>query len=299
MASGETAETVTATEPMDMMEVIPTSVEDVSQLWMQVQGVVTDWGIKVLAAVAIFIIGRWVAMAVRKGVRRMMEKGGVDPIIIGFVGSIVYIALLAFVVIAALGQLGIQTTSFIAILGAAGLAVGLALQGSLANFAAGFLMIIFRPFKVGDFVEAAGVAGVVKDMQIFTTTMKTGDNKTIIIPNAKISGDNIINYSAEENRRVDMTVGVAYDADLSKVRDVLNDIISKDERIMADPAPLIVVGELADSSVNFIVRVWTRTGDYWAVNFDMNETIKNRFDEAGIGIPFPQRDIHIVSGSAA
>ena len=299
MASGETAETVAATEPMDMMEVIPTSVEDVSQLWMQVQGVVTDWGIKVLAAVAIFIIGRWVAMAVRKGVRRMMEKGGVDPIIIGFVGSIVYIALLAFVVIAALGQLGIQTTSFIAILGAAGLAVGLALQGSLANFAAGFLMIIFRPFKVGDFVEAAGVAGVVKDMQIFTTTMKTGDNKTIIIPNAKISGDNIINYSAEENRRVDMTVGVAYDADLSKVRDVLNDIISKDERIMADPAPLIVVGELADSSVNFIVRVWTRTGDYWAVNFDMNETIKNRFDEAGIGIPFPQRDIHIVSGSAA
>jgi small conductance mechanosensitive channel len=299
MASGETAETVAATEPMDMMEVIPTSVEDVSQLWMQVQGVVTDWGIKVLAAVAIFIIGRWIAKGIRRGVRRMMEKGDADPIIIGFVGSIVYIALLAFVVIAALGQLGIQTTSFIAILGAAGLAVGLALQGSLANFAAGFLMIIFRPFKVGDFIEGAGVAGVVKDMQIFTTTLKTGDNKTIIIPNAKISGDNIINYSAEENRRVDMTVGVAYDADLSKVRDVLNDIISKDERIMADPAPLIVVGELADSSVNFIVRVWTRTGDYWAVNFDMNETIKNRFDEAGIGIPFPQRDIHIVSGSAA
>jgi small conductance mechanosensitive channel len=299
MASGETAETVAATEPMDMMEVIPTSVEDVSQLWMQVQGVVTDWGIKVLAAVAIFIIGRWIAKGIRRGVRRMMEKGDADPIIIGFVGSIVYIALLAFVVIAALGQLGIQTTSFIAILGAAGLAVGLALQGSLANFAAGFMMIIFRPFKVGDFIEGAGVAGVVKDMQIFTTTLKTGDNKTIIIPNAKISGDNIINYSAEENRRVDMTVGVAYDADLSKVRDVLNDIISKDERIMADPAPLIVVGELADSSVNFIVRVWTRTGDYWAVNFDMNETIKNRFDEAGIGIPFPQRDIHIVSGSAA
>jgi small conductance mechanosensitive channel len=299
MASGETAETVAATEPMDMMEVIPTSVEDVSQLWMQVQGVVTDWGIKVLAAVAIFIIGRWIAKGIRRGVRRMMEKGDADPIIIGFVGSIVYIALLAFVVIAALGQLGIQTTSFIAILGAAGLAVGLALQGSLANFAAGFLMIIFRPFKVGDFIEGAGVAGVVKDMQIFTTTLKTGDNKTIIIPNAKISGDNIINYSAEENRRVDMTVGVAYDADLSKVRDVLHDIISKDERIMADPAPLIVVGELADSSVNFIVRVWTRTGDYWAVNFDMNETIKNRFDEAGIGIPFPQRDIHIVSGSAA
>ena len=220
-------------------------------------------------------------------------------IIIGFVVSIVYIALLAFVVVAALGQLGIQTTSFIAILGAAGLAIGLALQGSLANFAAGFLMIIFRPFKVGDFIEAAGVAGVVKDMQIFTTTMKTGDNKTIIIPNAKLSGDNIINYSAEENRRVDMTVGVAYDADLSKVRDVLNDIISKDDRILSDPPPLVVVGELADSSVNFIVRVWTKSGNYWGVMFDANETIKNRFDEVGIGIPFPQRDIHIVSGSAA
>ena len=299
MAGSETADTTEVPSPVDVMEVIPTSVDDVNQLWQQIQPVATDWGIKVIAAVVIFIIGRWIAKGVRRGVRRMMEKGGADPIIIGFVGSIVYIALLAFVVVAALGQLGIQTTSFIAILGAAGLAIGLALQGSLANFAAGFLMIIFRPFKVGDFVEAAGVAGVVKDMQIFTTTMKTGDNKTIIIPNAKLSGDNIINYSAEENRRVDMTVGVAYDADLSKVRDVLNDIISKDDRILSDPPPLVVVGELADSSVNFIVRLWTKSENYWGVNFDTNETIKNRFDEAGIGIPFPQRDIHIVSGSAA
>lgn len=296
MANSETTETTT---PLDVMEVIPTSVDDVSQLWVQVQGIATDWGIKVIAALAIFIIGRWIAKGIRRGVRRMMEKGGADPIIIGFVGSIVYIAMLAFVIVAALGQLGIQTTSFIAILGAAGLAIGLALQGSLANFAAGFLMIIFRPFKVGDFVEAAGVAGVVKDMQIFTTTMKTGDNKTIIIPNAKISGDNIINYSAEENRRVDMTVGVAYDADLSKVRDVLNDIIGKDERILSDPPSQVAVAELADSSVNFIVRVWTKSADYWGVKFDTTETIKNRFDEAGIGIPFPQHDIHIVSGSAA
>jgi small conductance mechanosensitive channel len=299
MEPGETAETVTTTTPVDVMQVIPTSVEDVNHLWIQVQGVATDWGLKALAALAIFIIGRWVAMAIRRGVRRVMERGSVDPIIVGFVGSIVYIALLAFVVIAALGQLGIQTTSFIAILGAAGLAVGLALQGSLANFAAGFLMIIFRPFKVGDFIEAAGVAGVVKEIQIFTTTLKTGDNKTIIIPNAKISGDNITNYSTEANRRVDMTVGVAYDADLSKVRDVLNDIISKDARIQPDPPPQVAVAELADSSVNFIVRVWTKTGDYWAVKFDVTETIKERFDEAGIGIPFPQRDIHIVSGSAA
>jgi small conductance mechanosensitive channel len=299
MDPSETAETITTVNPVDVMEVIPTSIDEVSQLWVQLQGIAVDWGIKVLAALAIFIIGRWVAMAIRRGLERMMGKGRVDPIIIGFVGSISYIALLAFVVIAALGQLGIQTTSFIAILGAAGLAVGLALQGSLANFAAGFLMIIFRPFKVGDFVEAAGVAGVVKEIQIFTTTLKTGDNKTIIVPNAKISGDNIINYSAEENRRVDMTVGVAYDADLSKVREVLNDIISKDARILSEPEPLVVVGELADSSVNFIVRVWTKSADYWGVKFDATEAIKNRFDEAGIGIPFPQRDIHIISGSAA
>ena len=292
-------EETAATEALDVAAIIPTNIDEVSQIWVQVQDIVAAWGLKVLAAIAIFIIGRWVAMAVRKGVRRMMDRASVDPMIVGFVGSITYIALLAFVIIAALGQLGIQTTSFIAILGAAGLAIGLALQGSLANFAAGFLMILFRPFKVGDFIEGAGVAGVVESIQIFTTTMKTGDNKTIIIPNAKLSGDNIVNYSAKPTRRVDMTVGVAYDADLSKVRDVLKDIISKESRIHADPEPLIAVAELADSSVNFVVRVWTDTGDYWGVMFAMNETVKNRFDAEGIGIPFPQRDLHIVSGKVA
>lgn len=293
------AEEQTAAAVLDVSEMIPTSIDQVGQLWAQVQEIVAVWGLKVIAAIAIFVIGRWVAMGVRKGVRRVMEKADTDPIIVGFVGSISYIALLAFVIIAALGQLGIQTTSFIAILGAAGLAIGLALQGSLANFAAGFLMIMFRPFKVGDFIEGAGVAGVVESIQIFTTTMKTGDNKTIIIPNAKLSGDNIVNYSAKPTRRVDMTVGVAYDADLSVVRDVLKDIISKESRIHSDPEPLIAVAELADSSVNFVVRVWTDTGDYWAVKFAMNETIKNRFDAEGIGIPFPQRDLHIVSGQVA
>jgi small conductance mechanosensitive channel len=296
MASNEET---TTTEALDIAEVIPTDLDQVGQLWAQVQDIVAVWGLKVIAAIAIFIIGRWVAKGVRVGVRRMMKKTDVDPIVIGFVGSITYIALLAFVIVAALGQLGIQTTSFIAILGAAGLAIGLALQGSLANFAAGFLMIIFRPFKVGDFIEGAGVAGVVETIQIFTTTLKTGDNKTIIIPNAKLSGDNIINYSAQMRRRVDMTVGVAYDADLSKVRDVLKDIISKEARVHSDPEPLIAVAELADNSVNFVVRVWTDTGDYWGVKFSMTETIKNRFDEAGIGIPFPQRDLHIVSGQLA
>jgi len=285
----DTEETA-STEVLDVTEIIPTDLDQVAQLWVQIQEIVTVWGLKVIAAIAIFIIGRWVAKGVRKGVRRMLEKADTDPIIIGFVGSISYIALLAFVIIAALGQLGIQTTSFIAILGAAGLAIGLALQGSLANFAAGFLMIIFRPFKVGDFIEGAGVSGTVEAIQIFTTTLKTGDNKTIIIPNAKLSGDNIINYSAQKTRRIDMTVGVAYDADLSKVRDVLKDIISKESRAHTDPEPLIAVAELADNSVNFIVRVWTDTGDYWGVKFGMTETIKNRFDKEGIGIPFPQRD---------
>jgi small conductance mechanosensitive channel len=293
----------TADQPIDVTEVvkevIPTSVDQASQLWAQVQDVVAVWGLKVIAALAIFILGRWIAKLVRGGVKRAMEKGRVEPIITGFVSNIAYIGLLAFVVVAALGQLGIQTTSFIAILGAAGLAIGLALQGSLANFAAGFLMIIFRPFKVGDFIEGAGVAGVVEEIQVFTTTLKTGDNKIIIIPNAKLSGDNIINYSTQETRRVDMMVGVSYSADLSKVREVLLDIISKDARILADPAPLVAVAELADSSVNFVVRVWTKTGDYWGVKFDATETIKNRFDAEGIGIPFPQRDIHIVSGASA
>jgi small conductance mechanosensitive channel len=284
---------------MDVTKVIPTSVDEVNQIWVQVQDIVTVWGLKVIAAVAIFIIGRWIAMLVRRVVRRVMERAKVESIITGFVSSIAYIALLAFVVIAALGQLGIQTTSFIAILGAAGLAIGLALQGSLANFAAGFLMIIFRPFKVGDFIEGAGVAGVVQEIQIFTTTLRTGDNKIIIVPNAKLSGDNITNYSAMETRRVDMTVGVAYDADLAHVKNVLNDIISKDERILAEPASQVAVAELADSSVNLVVRVWTKSADYWAVKFDMTETIKNRFDAEGIGIPFPQREIHIVSGEAA
>ncbi|MEN8106811.1 MAG: mechanosensitive ion channel domain-containing protein [Pseudomonadota bacterium] len=293
-------ETVTVAEEIaTVTEALPTSIDEISHLWAQVQELITVWGLKVIAAIAIFIIGKWIARAIRTGIRRTMEKTDTDPIIIGFVGSITYIALLAFVIIAALGQLGIQTTSFIAILGAAGLAIGLALQGSLANFAAGFLMIIFRPFKVGDFIEGAGVSGVVEAIQIFTTTLKTPDNKSIIIPNAKLSGDNIINYSAQATRRVEMTVGVAYDADLSKVRDVLKDIISKESRVHSDPEPLIAVAELADNSVNFVVRVWTDTGDYWGVKFDMTETIKNRFDEAGIGIPFPQRDVHIVSGQVA
>lgn len=273
---------------------------DKASQWIEMgRELALTYGIKLLAAIAIFIIGKMVANWVKRLVVKVMKKSDVDPIIIGFTSSIAYIAMLAFVIVAALGQLGIQTTSFIAILGAAGLAIGLALQGSLANFAAGFLLIVFRPFKVGDVIEAAGVTGKVNAIHIFTTTLTTGDNKTIIVPNAKLGSDNIINYSTQPTRRVDLTIGVAYDADLKQVRDLLEDIVSQDERILKDPPHQIAVSELADSSVNFIVRLWVESADYWDVFFHTNETVKVRFDEAGIGIPFPQRDVHVYEHKAA
>jgi small conductance mechanosensitive channel len=273
--------------------------DKVNQLFEMGKELLIQYGLKALAAIAIFIIGKMIANWLRKLVIRVMKKADIDEIIIGFTSSIAYIGMLAFVVVAALGQLGIQTTSFIAILGAAGLAIGLALQGSLANFAAGFLMIIFRPFKVGDFVEAAGVSGSVQAIHIFTTTLITPDNKTIIVPNGKIGNDNIINYSAQATRRVDLTVGVSYDADLKEVRAILEDIVSKDSRILSDPAHQIAVAELADNSVNFVMRVWVESADYWGVFFDATETVKLRLDEAGIGIPYPQRDVHLYEHKAA
>ena len=293
MANGAETATVVdqVTEIMDP--------DKVSQLLEMGKELVIQYGIKVLAAIAIFMIGKMIANWLKRLVIKVMKKADVDDIIIGFTSSIAYIAMLAFVVVAALGQLGIQTTSFIAILGAAGLAIGLALQGSLANFAAGFLMIIFRPFKVGDVIEAAGVAGKVNAIHIFTTTLTTPDNKTIIIPNAKLGGDNIINYSTQATRRVDLTVGVSYDADLKEVRTILEDIVSKDARILSDPAHQIAVAELADNSVNFVVRVWVESADYWGVFFDTTEAVKLRLDQAGIGIPYPQRDVHVYEHKAA
>ncbi len=252
-----------------------------------------QYGPRVLAAIAIFFIGKMLAKWLRRIVVRLMNRADVDPMVTGFAASMVYIGLMVFVVMTALGQVGIQTTSFLAVLGAAGLAIGLALQGSLANFAAGFLLIIFRPFKVGDVIEAAGVTGKVDAIQIFTTTLRTPDNKTIIVPNAKLGNDNIINYSTQKTRRVDLVVGVSYDADLKETRAILQDIVDEDERVLKDPEPQIVVGELADSSVNFFVRVWVNAPDYWSVFYDANEKVKLRLDEAGIGIPYPQRDVHL------
>ena len=258
----------------------------------------TVYGLKVLAALAIFVVGRWVAKGVRKLVERFMTKGKVDPTLITFASNMAYIGLLAFIVIAALGQLGIQTTSFIAILGAAGLAVGLALQGSLSNFAAGFLLIIFRPFKVGDLIEAAGVFGVVEAIQIFTTQLKTADNKTVIIPNAKLTDDNIVNWTVKGTRRVDMVFGIGYDDDIDKARSLMAEIIAEDSRILETPAPQISVSELADSSVNFVVRPWVKVEDYWGVHFDLTEKIKKAFDANGVSFPFPQRDVHLYQHGA-
>jgi len=255
------------------------------------------YGLNIVAAILILIVGRLVAHLVVSTMRKVMQKSKVDDTLVSFTASLGYVALMTFIIIAAINKLGIPTTSFVAILGAAGLAIGLAiglaLQGSLANFAAGVLMIIFKPFKVGDFIEGGGVSGVVEEIGIFTTELKSPDNKKIIVPNAKMTGDNIVNYSAKDCRRVDIIAGVSYSDDLDKVRSVLEDILSGDDRILKDPPPTIGVLELADSSVNFAVRPWVKTGDYWDVFFAMQEGIKRRFDAEGISIPFPQQDVHV------
>ena len=249
--------------------------------------------INIVSAIIIFAIGWWLTKYIQKLVIRIMNKKNVDPLLTSFTSNIVYIGLIAFVMIAALGQLGVQTTSFIAIIGAAGLAIGLSLQSSLSNFASGVMIIFFRPFKVGDFIEAGGVSGVVEGIQIFSTQMRTGDNKSIIVPNSGITSSNITNYSAKETRRIDLTFGIGYEDDLRKAKKVLQEILDNDERILGVPAPVVAVLALADSSVNFAVRPWVKTDDYWAVYFDITEAVKIRFDEENISIPYPQRDIHM------
>ncbi|MCB1668061.1 MAG: mechanosensitive ion channel [Porticoccaceae bacterium] len=258
-----------------------------------VQEYVLIYGWKILMALVIFIVGRMVARWMRNFTEKMLKKQAVDEAIQHFVSALVYYILFVFVVVAALGQLGIQTASFVAIIGAAGLAVGLALQGSLANFAAGVLILLFKPFKVGDFIEAAGTSGVVKKILIFTTELHTGDNKKVIIPNGAVSSGTITNYSANDTRRVDLVMGIGYDDDIDKAKRVLEEVVAADARVLKDPAPTIAVVELADSSVNFVVRPWVNSGDYWGVYFGLTEAVKKRFDQEGISIPYPQRDVHL------
>lgn len=253
----------------------------------------TEWGINIGFALITFIIGWWVAKFLRSMIKKVLTKRGVDSTLTSFLCSILYMALMTMVVIASIDRLGVKTTGFVAILGAAGLAVGFALQGSLANFASGVMIIFFRPFKAGDFVEVAGTSGVVLEVQVFATTLKTGDNKKIIIPNGSITGGNIVNYSAHDTRRVDLVFGIGYDDDIKKAKEILERMLKDDERVLADPAPVVAVSELADSSVNFICRPWVKSGDYWAVYWDMTEKVKLDFDAAGVSIPFPQQDVHM------
>ena len=263
------------------------------QIVAKLQEWIALYGLKLVAAILILIIGRYAAKGIRVLIRRALQKAKVDDTLVSFVSSLCYVGIMAFVIIAALGQIGVQTASFVAVLAAAGLAVGLALQGSLSNFAAGVLMILFKPFKVGDFIEGGGVTGVVEEIGIFTTELKSPDNKKIIVPNAKMTSDNIVNYTAKDVRRVDIVAGVSYGDDIDKVRKVLEEVLAKDDRILNDPAPTIGVLELADSSVNFAVRPWVKTTDYWDVFFATQENIKKQFDAAGISIPFPQQDVHL------
>ncbi len=254
---------------------------------------IIPWAINIGMALAIFIIGRQVAGMLLNVVDKMLNKARMDSMLVSFVHSILNALLLLFIIIAALDQLGVDTTSFIALIGAAGLAVGLALQGSLQNFASGVLLIVFRPFKVGHFIEAAGVSGVVEEIGIFSTRMKTGDNREIIVPNGAIYGGTITNNSARDTRRIDMVFGIGYDDDIRKAKEIMQAILNADARVLSDPAPLIAVAELADSSVNFVVRPWVNASDYWGVKFDVTEKIKLAFDDAGISIPYPQMDVHI------
>jgi small conductance mechanosensitive channel len=279
---------------MDEVQIPDISGIDWQALLEKIQTLGIDFGIKAAVALVIFYVGRAIARLLVKGVRKVMQAQDTDQILESFVSSLTYWAIMTFVIIAAIGQIGVQTTSLIAIMGAAGLAIGLSLQGSLANFAAGVLIVMFRPYRVGDFVEAAGVAGSVVQVQILTTVLKTGDNKQIVIPNGQIMGSIITNYSANETRRVDLTIGVGYDDDLDKVRSTLQDLIDADERILKDPVSLIAVSELGDSSVNFVVRTWVNSADYWGVYFGLTEAIKKRFDQEGISFPYPQQDVHLI-----
>ncbi len=254
---------------------------------------ILHWGLRIIAALAILVIGNWLAKKIAVIFVKMMDRNNVDVTLTKFLKNIIYYALLTAVVIAAAGQLGINTTSFLTVVGAAGLAIGLALKDSLANFSAGVMLILFRPFKVGDWVTVAGETGAVEEITIFNTVMNTADNQRKIIPNGIITSGTITNITANDTRRIDMVFGIGYDDNIKAAEQVFTDIIKAEPRVLSDPAPTVAVAELADSSVNFVVRPWVKTADYWAVKFVLTEQIKLALDEAGISIPFPQQDVHM------
>lgn len=262
--------------------------------WEQISDLIYSYAPKVIGALAVLIIGLWVISLITKAFRRMMKKRDMDPSLHGFLASMVSIILKVLLFISVMSMVGIEATSFIAIIGAAGLAVGLALQGTLQNFAGGVIILLFKPYKVGDFIDGAGHMGSVAEIKIFTTILHTPDNKVVIIPNAQLSNSSLTNFSTMEDRRVDFTFGIGYGDDYDKAKSVLLDLINADDRIMKDPAPFIVLSELADSSVNIVVRVWAKGSDYWGIYFDMNEKVYKTFTKEGINIPFPQMDVHVI-----
>jgi small conductance mechanosensitive channel len=257
------------------------------------------YGLKIIAALVIFIVGRWVARAVSHLVEKVLIKANVEEALARFLRKLCFFLILAFVIIAAIDKIGIQTTSLVAVIGAAGLAIGFALQGSLSNLAAGVMILIFKPFKSGDFVEVAGTIGGVQEVGIFNTILNHPDNRRIIIPNAQITSSKITNFTAIDKRRVDMTFGISYDDDIKTAKDTLMRLITSDPRVLKDPAPVVAVAELADSSVNLVVRPWAKPADYWGVFFDTTEKGKVELEKAGITIPFPQRDVHTYQESNA
>ncbi|MBU8912172.1 MAG: mechanosensitive ion channel [Desulfobacterales bacterium] len=253
----------------------------------------TTYSVKLIAAILIFFIGKWLAGKLSKLVTKLLEKNNVDKTLINFLESIIYYTFLVVVIIAVAGQLGINTTSFLTIVGAAGLAIGLALKDSLSNFASGVMLILFRPFSTGDFVDVGGVTGNVVSIALFNTTLNTPDNQRVIVPNSSITSNVITNVTANDTRRVDLVIGIGYDDDIKKAKDILNIILQEEDRVLETPAANIAVSELADSSVNFVVRPWVKTDDYWGTYFDLTEKIKLAFDKEGISIPYPQQDVHM------
>jgi len=262
-------------------------------MWTRLMETAVGWGPNLIGALVILVLGWWGARLLRGLLGRSMARAGVDQTLVRFVGSLFYTAVMVLVVIAALGRLGVNTTSFAAIVAAAGLAVGLAFQDSLSNFAAGVLLIVFRPFKAGDYVEAGGVAGSIEQVEVFTTVLKTPDNRRVIVPNSQITGGSITNFSANDTRRVDLVFGIAYDDDMRMAKQVLERVLAGDNRILKEPAPAVAVAELADSSVNLVCRPWVRSADYWGVRCDLTESVKRAFDAEGLSFPFPQSDVHL------
>ena len=254
---------------------------------------IVPWAINIVMALAVFIIGRLVISIILAVINKLLGKTKMDSMLVNFVMSIMYALLLLFVIVASLDQLGVNTSSLIALVGAAGLAIGLSLQDSLKNFAAGVMLVVFRPFREGEFVEVNGISGTAERITIFNTIMRTGDGREVTIPNGPIYGNVITNFSRRDTRRVDMVFGIGYDSDLLKAKAILKEIVETDERVLSEPAPLVAVQELADSSVNFVVRPWAKTSDYWDVYRDTMEKVKLRFDAEGISIPFPQMDVHM------